>query len=121
MQVKSDWLDVAEDVRRYDFMATTVRLKTKRILLPGYGCQIWYLGERVYHWHLGPSRRHIPFSIPSSMLWSCRLTGPKLRVTLEGYDASTLLEGSCHYQQYIKENILEQVLTGAAKVCTLTS
>ena len=98
-------------------MAAAVRLETRRILLPGYGCQMWYLGERVYHWHLGPSRRRVPFPIPSSMLWSCSLTGPELRVALEGYDASTLLERSHHYQQYIQENILEQVPTGAAEVC----
>ena len=102
-------------------MATTVRLETMRILLPRYDYQMWYLGEHVYHWHLGPSRRFFPFPIPSSMLWSCSLTSLELQIALEGYDASTLLEGSCHYQQYIKENILEQVLTGAAKVCTLTS
>ena len=102
-------------------MATAVRLETMRILLPGYGCQMWYLGERVYHWHLGPSRRRIPFPIPSSMLWSCSLTGPELRVALEGYDASALLERSRHYQQYIQENILEQVPTGAVEVCVSTS
>ena len=98
MQVKSDWLDGVEDVRRYDFMAVIVRLETMRILLPRYDCQMWYLGEHVYHWHLGLSRRRIPFFIPSSMLWSCSLTGPELRVALEGYDASTLLERSRHYQ-----------------------
>ena len=82
-------------------MAVAVRLETMRILLLGYGCQMWYLGEHVYHWNLEPSRRRIPFSIPSSMLWSCSLFGPELRVALEGYDASTLLERSRHYQQYI--------------------
>ena len=121
MQVKSDWLDGAEDVRRYDFMATAVRLETMRILLPGYGCQMWYLGECIYHWHLGPSRRRIPFFIPSSMLWSCSLTGLELWVALEGYDALTLLTSSCHYLQYIQENILEQVPTGAAEVCASKS
>ena len=102
-------------------MATTVRLETMRILLSGYGFQIWYLGKRVYHWHLGPSRRRIPFPISSSMLQSCSLTGPELRVALEGYDASTLLECSCHYQQYIQEKILEQVPTSATEVCSSTS
>ena len=97
MQVKSDWLDGAEDIRRYDFMATTVRLETRRILLPAYDCQMWYLGESVYHWHLGPYRRCVPFPIPSSMLWSYSLSGPELRVALEGYDALTLLERSRHY------------------------
>ena len=29
-------------------MAVAVRLETRRILLPGYGCLMWYLGERVY-------------------------------------------------------------------------
>ena len=120
MQVKSDWLDGAEDIRRYDFMAAAIRLETRRILLPGYGCQMWYLGERVYHWHLGPSRRRIPFPIPSSMLWSYSLTVLKLRVSLEGYSASTLFEHSRHYQQYIQKNILEQVPTGTAEVCTST-
>ena len=119
--MKSDWLDGADDISRYDFMAAAVRLETIRILLPGYNCQMWYLGERVYHWHLGPSRRRIPFPIPFSMLWSYSLTGPELRVALEGYDASTLLEHSCHYQQYIQENILEYVLTGVAEVCASTS
>ena len=116
MHVKSDWLDGAEDVRRYDFMATAIKLETMRILLPRYGCQMWYLGERVYHWHLGPSRRCIPFPIPSLMLWSCSLSGSELRVVLERYDASTLLERSRYYQQYIQENILEQVPTDAAEV-----
>ena len=51
------------------------------------------------------------------MLWSCSLTGLELRVTLEGYDALTLVELSHHYQQYIRENLLEQVPTGAAEVC----
>ena len=77
---------------------------------------MWYLGERVYHWHLGPSRRRVPFPIPSSMLWSYSLSGPELRVALEGYDALTLLERSRHYQQYIQENILEQVSTDTAEV-----
>ena len=121
LQVKSDWLDGTEDVQRYEFMATDVRLETMKILFSGYGYQMWYLGERVYHWHLGPCRRRIPFPIPSSMLQSYSLTSPELRVALEGYDASTLLERSRHYQQYIQENILEQVPTGAAEVCSLTS
>ena len=34
---------------------------------------------------------------------------------------STLLERSHHYQQYIQENILEQVPTGTAEVCALIS
>ena len=121
MQVKSDWLDGAEDIGHYDFMTATVRLETRRILLPRYDCLMWYLGERIYYWHLGPSRRRVPFPIPSSMLWSCSLSGPELRVTLEGYDTSTLLECSCHYQWYIRENLLEQVPTGAAEVYSLTS
>ena len=49
LQVKSDWLDGGEDVQRYEFMAIAVRLETMRILLPGYGCHMWYLGERVSH------------------------------------------------------------------------
>ena len=40
LQVKSDWIDGAEDVQRYDFMAIAVRLETMRILLHGYGCQM---------------------------------------------------------------------------------
>ena len=118
--MKSDWLDGTEDIRRYDFMAADFRLETMRILLPRYGCQMWYLGERVYHWHLGPPRRRIPFPIPSSMLWSCSLSSLDLRVTLKRYDASNLLERSCHYQQYIQGNLLEQVPTGVVEVCSST-
>ena len=76
-------------------MADAVRLETMWILLPGYDYQMWYLGERVYH------QQSIPFPIPSSMLWSYGLSGPELRVALEGYDASNLLERSRHYRQYI--------------------
>ena len=79
-------------------MVAAVRLETMRVLLSGYDYQMWYLGERVYHCHLGPSRRHVPSPIPSSMPWSCGIIGPELRVALEGYDASTLLERSHHYQ-----------------------
>ena len=49
------------------------------------------------------------------------MTGLELRVALEGYDALGLLEHSHHYQQYIREKILEHVPTGAAEVCSLTS
>ena len=101
MQVKSDWLDDAKDIWHYNFMAAAVRLETMMILLHGYNYQMWYLGEYVYHWHLGPSKRSIPFPIPSSMQWSYSLSSPELRVNLEGYDALTLLERSCHYQWYI--------------------
>ena len=38
LQVRADWLDGAEDARRYDFMVVAVRLETRRILLPGYDC-----------------------------------------------------------------------------------
>ena len=94
-------------IQQYNFMAAVVRLETVRVLLPGYDCHIWYLSERVYHWHMGPSKRRVPSPIPSSMLWSCNITGPELRVALEGYDASTLLKHSRHYQQYFQENLLE--------------
>ena len=119
--IKSDWLNGSEDIQRYDFMAATIRLETMRVLLPGYGCHIWYLGECVYHWHIGPSRRHVPSLIPSSMLWSRGMTGPELGAALEGYDVSTLLKRSCHYQQYIQENLLEQVPTDPAEVNLSTS
>ena len=88
-------------------MAAAMRLETMSVLLPGDDCLMWYLDECVYHWHLGPSRRHVPSPIPSSMLWSYGIIGHELRVALEGYDASTLLKRSCHYQQYIQENLLE--------------
>ena len=97
MQVKSNCLDGVEDIQRYDFMAAALRLETMRILLHRYGCKMWYLGERIYQRHIGHSRRHIPSPIPSSMLWSYDLIGPELRVALEGYDASTLLERSRDY------------------------
>ena len=88
-----DW-----DIQQYNFMAATMRLETMRVLLPG---------ERVYNWHMGPSKRHVASPIPSSILWSCGMTGPKLGAALEGYDASTLLKHSLYYQQYIQENLLE--------------
>ena len=87
-----------------------------RVLLPGYGCHMWYLGERVYLWSLGPSRRRIPSSIPQSMLQSSILSGSELRAALQGYDASTLVEQSSDYQQYIHENLLEYIFVGAAEV-----
>ena len=45
----------------------------------------------------------------------------ELGAALEGYDASTLLEHSHHYQQYIQENLLEQVPTDPATVNLSTS
>ena len=75
-------------------MAVARRLETIRILLPGYGCKMWYLREHVYRWNAGPSRRCVPFGIPTSMLWSSGLTGPELRVALDGYDTMTFLECS---------------------------
>ena len=44
------------------------------------------------------------------------MTGPALRAALEGYEATTLLERSRNYQQYIRENLLEQVPTADAEV-----
>ena len=63
LQIKLDWLDGTEDIQRYDFMAAVVRLETMRILLPEYSSQMWYLGERMYHWHMGPPRAY-SFSYP---------------------------------------------------------
>ena len=64
---------------------------------------------------------HVCFSIPSSMLWSYGTTCIKLRVAPERHDTSTLLERSCHYQQYIQENLIEQVPTDLAEVNLSTS
>ena len=61
------------------------------------------------------------FSIPSLMLWRCGTTGTKLRVATERHDASTLLEHSRHCQQYIQENLLEQVPTDPTEVNLSTS
>ena len=88
-------------------MAAAVRLETMRVLLPRYDCHMWYLNERMRHWYMGPSRRRVHSPIPSLMLWSYGTTGTELRVAPERHDASTLLERSRHYQQYIKENFLE--------------
>ena len=68
-------------------------------------------------WHV----LHVCFSIPSSMLWSYGPTSTKLRVALERHDTSTLLERSRHYQQYIQENLVEQVPTDSAEVNLSTS
>ena len=58
-------------------------------------------------WHV----LHAGFFIPSLMLWSYGITGTELRITLERHDALTLLERSRYYQQYIQENLPEQVPT----------
>ena len=55
---------------------------------------------------------HVYFFIPSSMLQRCGTTGTEF----ERHDTSTLLEHSCHYQQYIQENLLVQVLTDPAEI-----
>ena len=55
------------------------------------------------------------------MLQSCGTTSTELRVAPERHDVSTLLERSCHYQQYIQENLIEQVPTDPAKVNLSTS
>ena len=55
------------------------------------------------------------------MLWSCGTTGTELRVAPERHDALNLLERSCHYQQYIQENLLEQIPTDPTKVNLSTS
>ena len=63
-------------------------------------------------WHVP----HVCFSIPSSMLQRYGTTDTELRVAPERHDASTLLERSRHYQQYIRENFVEQVPTDPAEV-----
>ena len=68
-------------------------------------------------WHVP----HVCFSILSSMLQSCSTTVTKLRVAPERHDALTLLEHSRHYQQYIQENLIEQVPTDPAEVNLSTS
>ena len=65
-------------------------------------------------WHVP----HVCFSILSSMLWSYGTTCTEPRVALERHDALTLLDRSCHYQQYIQEDLLEQVLTDLATVAS---
>ena len=58
-------------------------------------------------WHV----LHACFFIPSLMLWNYGTTGTELRITLERHDALTLLERLGHYQQYIQENLPEQIST----------
>ena len=64
-------------------------------------------------WHVP----HVCFSILSSMLQRCGTTGTEL----ERHHTSTLLELSRHYQQYIQENLLEQVPTDPTEVSISTS
>ena len=78
-----------------------------------FGCAVMMCS----FWHV----LHVCFSIPSLMLWSYGTTGTELRVALERHDASTLLERSRYYQQYIQENLLEQVPTYLTKVNLSTS
>ena len=63
----------------------------------------------------------VSFSIPSLMLWSYGTADTELTVALERHDASTLLECSRHYQQYIQENLIEQVPTDPTEVSISTS
>ena len=68
-------------------------------------------------WHVP----HVCFSIPSSMLWSYGTTCTELRVAPERHNALTFLERSRHYQQYIQENLVEQVPMDPAEVNLSTS
>ena len=63
-------------------------------------------------WHVP----HVCFSSPSLMLWRCGTIGTELRVAPERHDASILLERSHYYQQYIQENLAEQVPIDPAEV-----
>ena len=64
---------------------------------------------------------HVCFYVPSSMLQRCGITDTELRVAPERHDASTLLERSRHYQQYIQENLVEHVPTDLTNVNLSTS
>ena len=49
-----------------------------RLLLSGVNQRLWYLGERVLRWGLGPSARPVPAAPTRSMFFCQSLGGEKL-------------------------------------------
>ena len=70
------------------------RLTQRRILLPGLGDRVWFLGERVYRWCDGPFFRRVPMAPPGDMFWGNELVGDELDVAERGFPIGDLLEGS---------------------------
>ena len=59
-----------------------------RLLLAGVNQRLWYLGERVLRWGLGPSARPVPTAPPCSMFFGQRLDGERLVAAIQGFPAS---------------------------------
>ena len=59
-----------------------------RLLLARVNQRLWYLGERVLRWGLGPSAQPVPAATPRSMFFGQSLGGEKLAEALQGFPAS---------------------------------
>ena len=70
------------------------RLTQRRILLPGLGERVWFLGKRVYRWWDGPFLRKVPMAPPTDMFWGSELVGDELGAAERGFPIGDLLEGS---------------------------
>ena len=58
-----------------------------RLLLVGVNQRLWYLGERVLSWNLGPSSPQVPALPPCSIFLGQRLKEEKLSVAISGFPA----------------------------------
>ncbi|WCJ42032.1 hypothetical protein M5689_022860 [Euphorbia peplus] len=79
---KSPWIP-----RDYwlDSMVHAAPLSDRRILLEGPLSRVWYLGERVRGWDLGPVDRPVPPPPPQSMFWASGIqSDSKEMVALDG-------------------------------------
>ncbi|KDP30173.1 hypothetical protein JCGZ_18210 [Jatropha curcas] len=63
--VKCPWGNVVEYP---NFVQAVVVFQRRRLLLPGLSYDMYYLGERVYEWELGPDQRRVPYDVLYYML-----------------------------------------------------
>ena len=65
-------------------------LTQRRILLPGLGERVWFLGERVYRWWDGPFFRKVLMAPPTDMFWGSELVGDELSAAERGFPIGDL-------------------------------
>ena len=95
-----------------------------RLLLVGINQRLWYLGERVMYWSLGPLARQVLAAPPRSMFFGQELKGEKLAAAIKGFPA---LECSAErpYQPWASAHLLGSLplleLPLPSRVCDFSS
>ncbi|XP_042514404.1 uncharacterized protein LOC122089052 isoform X2 [Macadamia integrifolia] len=97
--------------RRYpehslDKFSRARNMTCRRCIFSGPGGPVWYLGERVFHQHLGSTSFVVPKDPPSFMMNPKRMQDADLAAARHGLSIDGFLDPESDYTEYIKTKLV---------------